>query len=113
MDIEVSHHSSAAVVHLSGDIVDGDPELELRAALKRLVQGNEVNTIIDLGGVTWFDSLAIGVLISHYVSASKRGGRVIFVNANDRIHSLMKLVRVDDRFGWATTLDEAIARLDA
>ena len=113
MDIDVTRQGGAAVVRLRGRIVDGDPELHLRDTLQKLVQENELNTIIDFEGVTWFDSLAIGVLVSHYVSTTKRGGRIIFVNANDRIHSLMQLARLDDRFEWATSVDEAIQSLDA
>ncbi|MFQ5792051.1 MAG: hypothetical protein ACE5JI_16385 [Acidobacteriota bacterium] len=50
--------------------------------------------------------------MSHYVSVSKLGGRVAILNANDRVKTMMRMVRLDDRFGWAQVLEEALSWLE-
>jgi hypothetical protein len=45
--------------------------------------------------------------VCHYISVSKAGGRILILNASDKIKKLMKIVHLDDRFGWADDWDEA------
>ncbi|MGH9324301.1 MAG: hypothetical protein ACRD3V_30990, partial [Vicinamibacteria bacterium] len=68
-----------------------------------------LKTIFEVWEVTWFDSLAIGILVSHYISVAGRGGKVLLLGANQKIRSIMEMVRIADRFGWAWDLDEALA----
>ena len=60
-----------------------------------------------MGDVTWFDSLGIGILLGHYISVTQRGGRVLLLNTGPRISALLKMVRLEDRFGWPSDLDDA------
>jgi anti-sigma B factor antagonist len=113
MKIDVSLHGDVARVRVKGRIVDGKPADELKAVLQKLFQQGTHHTAIDLEEVSWFDSLALGILVAHYVSSTSRGGRVVLVRANDKIRSIMKLARVDDRFGWAADFDAALRWLDA
>lgn len=112
MKTDVSLHGDVALVRVKGRIVDGKPADELRAVLQRLVHQGTRDTVIDLEEASWFDSLALGILVAHYVSATNRGGRVALLNANDKIRSLMKLARVDDRFRWTSSLAEALSWLE-
>ena len=113
MDIEVSHRGSVVVVRLRGRIIDGAPAEDLRATLRRLTQENSPRTVIDLAEVTWFDSLAVGLLVTHHVSTAKRGGQTVLLHGNDKIRTLMKLCQLEEHFAWAETLDEAIQTLES
>jgi anti-anti-sigma factor len=108
METGVTLHGDVARVLVKGRIVDGKPADELKATLKRLHREGRTKTIIDLTEVTWFDSLAIGILIAHYTSAVNRGGEVVLVGANEKIRSLMQMVRLADRFLWYPTLEQAL-----
>ena len=107
MKIQVHSDSDPAVVEVSGRIVEGEPADDLEKALRGLIRDKRVQTIVDVSGVSWFDSTAIGILISHYVSSTKLGGRVLLLKANDKIKTLLRIVHLYDRFGWADDLDEA------
>jgi anti-anti-sigma factor len=108
MDAQVSFHGEVAVVRISGRIVDGKPADELKATFQKLVRQERFETIVDVTEVTWFDSLAIGLLVAHYVSSTERGGAVLLLGAKERIRKLMEVVRLQKLFGWASTLDEAL-----
>ena len=112
MDIEVKPKGAVTVVRVSGRIVDGEPAELLQDALRKLVRAQHVRTVFDLEKLTYLDSLAIGILVSHYVSVSQLGGGVVLMNADDKVVELMRITRLTDRFGWADELDEAIDWFD-
>ena len=112
MDIDVKPKGAVSVVRVRGRIVDGDPANLLQDALRKLVRAQHVKTVFDLEGVTYLDSLAIGILVSHYVSVSQLGGGIVLLKADSKVEALMKMTRLSDRFGWALELDEAIAHFD-
>lgn len=107
MEFKVSSEGPTTIVHLHGRIVEGPSVDQLQKELSRLVRENKLQTVVDLSEVSWFDSLGIGLLVSHYVSVSSRGGKVLLLGANDKIRSLIEIARLSDRFGWASSIDEA------
>ena len=109
MEIKTTQRDDFTVVEIRGRIVDGEPAEQLHKILRRLVAEKKSDTIFDLSGVDWFDSVAIGNLVCHYISVSKVGGRILILNASDKIKRLMKIVHLDDRFGWADDWNEAKA----
>ena len=109
MEIKTTQRDDFTVVEIRGRIVDGEPAEQLHKELRKLVAEKKSDTIFDLSGVEWFDSVAIGNLVCHYISVSQAGGRILILNASDKIKKLMKIVHLDDRFGWADNWDEAKA----
>ncbi len=109
MDIEVTDHGEIALLRLRGKIVDGRPAETLQATFREMRAEGRLDTIVDLEGVTWFDSIAIGLLVSHYASITGRGGRILLLKANGKISKLLKMTRLTDRFGWASELSGALA----
>ncbi len=107
MEIKVSSEGEPAVVEISGRIVEGESADDFEKALRTLIRDKRFNTIVDVSKVGWFDSTAIGILISHYVSSKKLGGQVLLLKANDKIKSLMRMVHLYERFGWAADMNEA------
>ncbi len=112
MDIEVKPKGAVTVIRLSGRIVDGEPANLLQDALRKLLRAQHVKTIFDVDGVTYVDSLAIGILVSHYISVSQLGGGIVLLKADNKLSQLMKITHLTDRFGWATDLDDAIKWFD-
>ena len=101
MEFRVSPEGEPAWVEISGRIVEGPPADDLARALRAMIRDKRTNTIVDVSRVSWFDSTAIGILVSHYVSSKKLGGRVLLLKANDKIKTLMRMVHLYDYFGWA------------
>lgn len=104
MDIEVTDHGELSLLRLQGNIVDGSPAEILQSTFKEMRAEGRLDTIVDLEGVTWFDSIAIGLLVSHYASIDRRGGRILLLKADDKIRKLLEMTHLADRFGWASEL---------
>jgi anti-sigma B factor antagonist len=64
-------------------------------------------TIIDLSDVPYMDSAGMGAIINYYVSAVRRGNKLIAAGANYRVVELFKLTHVDSLIPMAATIEEA------
>ena len=66
-------------------------------------------TIFDLSEVPYMDSAGMGAIINYYVSAQRRGEKVIAAGTNYRVLELFKLTKVDALIPLTETVDEAEA----
>jgi anti-sigma B factor antagonist len=64
-------------------------------------------TIIDLTAVPYMDSAGMGAIINYYVSAQRRGQKVIAAGTNYRVLELFKLTKVDGLIPLAHTVEQA------
>ncbi len=71
------------------------------------LKGQASVTILDLSGVPHMDSAGLGVVLKYYVSAQKRGFKLILAGMNARVMELMKLTRVDSLIPIAATVEQA------
>jgi anti-anti-sigma factor len=53
------------------------------------------NTIIDLSGVPYMDSAALGCLLGFHVSCAREGRKYALVGASDRLKTLFKVAGVN------------------
>jgi len=66
-------------------------------------------TILDLSGVEYMDSAGMGAIINYYVSAQRRGNKLIAAGANYRVVELFKLTHVDSLIPMTANVEEAEA----
>jgi len=91
------------VVHVTGPIL-----LSNFFALKaELEKENPPVTILDLSEVEYMDSAGMGAIINYYVSAQRRGHKLIAAGLNFRVIELFKLTHVDSLIPMAATAEEA------
>jgi len=79
---------------------------QLQDALKQQHSGA---TILDLAGVPYMDSAAMGAIINYYVSAQRRGEKVVAAGTNYRVLELFKLTKVDSLIPLADSVEQAEA----
>src|ERR1700745_735543 len=64
-------------------------------------------TVLDLTGVEYMDSAGMGAIINFYVSAQRRGQKLIAAGVNTRVMELFKLTHVDSLIPITATVEEA------
>jgi len=69
--------------------------------------GNEAATIIDLTGVPYIDSAALGCLMGVHVSCQRLNWKYALVGASARLKNLFNMVGVDDILVTYPTVAEA------
>jgi anti-sigma B factor antagonist len=66
----------ATILRLSGRLELDDGDIVFRDHIDRLVSEGRVRIVLDLKDVVRIDSAGIGMLVSKYLSARKRGGTI-------------------------------------
>jgi len=70
-------------------------------------------TIIDLSGVPYMDSAALGALLGFHVSCQREGHRYALTGVSNRIRTLFQVAGVDGFLVRHETAEEAEAKLAA
>jgi anti-sigma B factor antagonist len=72
------------------------------------IRAKEASTLImDFTGVPYIDSAGIGALVGAYVTHNKEGRKLALVGVNDRVHTALKVTRVEQIFRFFNTLTDA------
>jgi anti-sigma B factor antagonist len=95
------------VLRLSGTVT-----LETVPLFKEAVQAVSVPAlIVDLTGVPYIDSAALGAFVQTYVACRKTGRKLALVGLSQRVQSLMKITSLESLFTTYPTLSEAEEKL--
>ena len=76
-------------------------------------EGAAAVTIVDLGGVPYMDSAALGAVLGFHVSCQRLGHRYALTGVSARIRTLFLVAGVDGFLVCYTTAEEAAAHLAA
>lgn len=76
--------------------------------LQEAVQGaKEPALILDMSGVPYMDSTAVGALVRVYVTCQKSGRKLALVGMNGRVANVLRLVGVDILFATFDDVSKA------
>ncbi len=83
----------ATIVECRGRIVLGDESAEFRQFLKDLLT-NCKQVVLDFSGVTYIDSVGLGVLVGLLISAQKTGGNIKLANLQKRLIDVLGVTKL-------------------
>jgi anti-sigma B factor antagonist len=96
-----------AVVALEGE-VDIYTSPQLKEALLAGIEDGATILIVDLAGVTFIDSAALGVLVSGAKRVRPQNGRLDIVCTDENITRLFEITGLDHVFSIYRTRDDAL-----
>jgi anti-sigma B factor antagonist len=96
------------LIEAKGSLVGGDETLELRQAVAGFLEREYSKLLIDLGGVTYMNSTAIGVLVSAHASYSRKGWHIKLCGMNKNITNIFVITKLTLVFDVYDTRDEAV-----
>jgi anti-sigma B factor antagonist len=110
MKIKSSTVDEGRVVILEpkGSLVGGDETDELKKAIQSQLEKGNRKLIIDLGGVEYLNSSAIGALVSGHTSYLNRQGKLVLCNINKSITNIFVVTKLSTIFASADTREDAI-----
>ncbi|GAB1817600.1 STAS domain-containing protein [Herbidospora sp. RD11066] len=97
-----------AVVHIDG-ILDATTREQFSDHLDSVVDDHGSDMILDLGGVTFMDSRALGLIVHHWQRATAAGGFFALVNVQYPASKVMWVTGLAQRLPMFDTVDEAVA----
>jgi anti-sigma B factor antagonist len=93
---------------LEGNVTLGESCVDLRKALRLLVENGERKILLNLANVSYIDSSGLGELVAGYSSLKKNEGEVKLVHLPQKVHELMVLTKLLTIFDSYEKEDEAI-----
>jgi anti-sigma B factor antagonist len=94
LTINERNAGNVTVLDLSGRITIGEGSVQLREAVRRLLEQGNKNLLIDLGGVDYVDSSGIGELVSCYTTTKNQGGHLKLLNLTKKIKDLLSITKL-------------------
>ena len=95
------------ILDLTGKLA-GDASETLADRIDVVVDAGRSKLILNLGGVSFVDSAALGALLSKRAVAMKAGGRLKLLNLTGRVWDLMVTTKLEMVFDTFSAEDEAV-----
>ena len=109
MDIKERVVGGVSILDLSGKVVLGEGDMQVKERIKDLLKDGQRKILLNLAEVNYIDSAGLGALISSYTTARRDGGSLKLVNLTKRIKDLLAITKLITVFETFENESEAIA----
>lgn len=92
--VKVSSVDDIRIVEPRGEFIGGDETEELRAALAAEGEQGTMKLLVDLAGVSYLNSTALGVLIAAHANFSKRDASIALCSVSDNIRNIFVITKL-------------------
>jgi anti-sigma B factor antagonist len=113
MDIKERVIKGVSILDLSGKIVLGEGDVQVKERIKDLMADGQRRVLLNLAEVNYIDSAGLGTLISSYTTAKREGGSLKLVNLTKRIQDLLAITKLITVFETFDSEADALASFGA
>jgi len=99
-----------AILEPKGSFIGGNETVELKAAATDLFEQGNRKLIIDLGGVTYLNSMGIGSMVSVLTMYAKGHGKIKLCQMGKSIQNTFVITKLISVFDVEETKEEAIKK---
>jgi anti-sigma B factor antagonist len=96
------------LLDLRGRITLGRETETFRLKLRQLLDAGQKRLILDLGGITYIDSVGLSTLVAGLISVRKQGGDLKLVRLPQGVHQLLQITRLVTVFEIHNNLESAL-----
>jgi anti-anti-sigma factor len=96
------------LIEVGGSLIGGDETDKLRAAIAGFVDREYQKLVVDLSGVTYMNSTAIGVLVSAHTTYSRRNWHIKLCGINKNIDNIFVITKLTLVFDVQESREAAI-----
>ncbi len=108
MKIKIITKGEVYVVRIEDAIKAGD-EYEIAEKVEKYIRPDQApKFIVDLKGVPFLNSAALGVFLNIYKHIDSLNGRIVFANLNTEVEKLMEITRLVSVFEIFRNVGEAL-----
>src|SRR5438128_10220956 len=113
LNIKERQAGDVTILDLSGKITIGEGSVQLREAVRGLLESGNKKVLLNLGDVSYVDSSGIGELVSSYTTTSNTGGQLKLLNLTKKIQDLLMITKLLTVFQVYDSEQEAVASFSA
>lgn len=105
--LNIEENERYFIFHVAGKFV-GDEETEiLKNELEKRAKVKNNRVILDFAEVTYFSSLALGILVKEDENFSMKDGKLIICNIPSFLENIFTMTKLNNILNLIRTLDEA------
>jgi anti-sigma B factor antagonist len=108
MDIKERVVDGVSILDLSGKIVLGEGDVQIKERIRDLLSDGQRKILLNLGDVSYIDSAGLGSLISSYATTKREGGQLKLVNLTKRVQDLLAITKLITVFDTYESEKEAV-----
>ena len=94
LNIKERQEGDVTILDLSGKITIGEGSVQLREAVRGLLDAGRKKILLNLGDVAYVDSSGIGELVSSYTTTNNQGGQLKLLNLTKKIQDLLMITKL-------------------
>jgi anti-sigma B factor antagonist len=113
MDIKERVVGGVSILDLSGKIVLGEGDVQVKERIKDLLGDGQHRILLNLADVNYIDSAGLGTLIGSYTTVKRDGGSLKLVNLGKRIKDLLAITKLITVFETFDSEAEALAAFNS
>ena len=113
LTINQRQDGGVTILDLSGKITIGEGSVQLREAVRGLLDSGKKEILLNLGDVSYVDSSGIGELVSSYTTTQNQGGHLKLLNLTKKIQDLLMITKLLTVFQTFDNEQEAVASFPA
>lgn len=105
-------HSVVGDVHVltpKKNLLGQEETLALRGAVEEVAARGAPKIVVDLGKISYINSIGLGSLVGMMTTCKNRGGTFVVARADDRIDSIFVKTKIALIMDTRDTIDEAVA----
>jgi anti-sigma B factor antagonist len=91
-----------------GSLLGGSEIDELRSGIDKFIEDGITKLILDVSGVGYVNSAAVGVLVSGLISYSRRGWQIRLCGVNKVVYTILRITKLNLAFEYYDTREEAV-----
>ena len=112
LNINQRQAGDVTILDLSGKITIGEGSVQLREAVRGLLDEGKKKILLNLGDVSYVDSSGIGELVSSYTTVGNNGGHLKLLNLTKKIQDLLMITKLLTVFQTYDNEQEAVSNFD-
>jgi anti-sigma B factor antagonist len=94
LNLKERQEGDVTILDLSGKITIGEGSVQLREAVRGLLDAGRKKILLNLGDVAYVDSSGIGELVSSYTTTNNQGGQLKLLNLTKKIQDLLMITKL-------------------
>jgi anti-sigma B factor antagonist len=94
LNLKERQEGDVTILDLSGKITIGEGSVQLREAVRGLLDGGRKKILLNLGDVAYVDSSGIGELVSSYTTTNNQSGQLKLLNLTKKIQDLLMITKL-------------------
>ena len=109
LNIKDRSAGDVTILDLAGKITIGEGSVQLREAVRKLLDEGKKKILLNLGDVSYVDSSGIGELVSSYTTTNNQGGQLKLLNLTKKIQDLLMITKLLTVFQTFDNEEDAVA----